>query len=348
MHLAAPILLLRRRPLVAVLLAMCLLGGVWAGTRFASGVIGFRAFSAQVQALEGSDDADLGHVSWTFPFRASRVTVSAGIGQDELASAESVDTGLVFRSEGWLRDLYVSDLISRQADSDFIERLGADLDDTADALGLDDDGRLELMVTAVQAIPYGEIDRQIRLPVEVVAYRSGVCTEKTVLLGALMLRDGWDTCVWVFDSQRHVAIGVGGDAATFRDSGYVFIETTGPAYVGQAAAGYRSCGPIADPPQTIHVGGDRAYGSGDQIAYILGILEIAERGSRRLEPYGEYAEDTAGALGQRYRRYANVAERAGVLADYIEQNTHDRPAVYERLRREAGLRELGAALTWER
>jgi hypothetical protein len=320
----------------------------WVSVSATTGLVQSAVFLGEVGALNTESDQELSCISWTFPFRERNVTVTARLSAGELEKAEDVVTEDVFTTDGWLRDRYVRGLIETQSHSPFVARLAADLAGTAREMGLDDDGRLELMVAAVQAIPYGEICREIRLPVETVAYRSGVCTEKTVLLGALLLHDGWDTCVWVFDSQRHVAIGVGGDAATFRDSDYVFIETTGPAYVGQAAAGYRSCGPIADPPQTIHVGGDRAYGSGDQIAYILGILEIAERGSRRLEPYGEYAEDTAGALGQRYRRYANVAERAGVLADYIEQNTHDRPAVYERLRREAGLRELGAALTWER
>lgn len=56
-------------------------------------------------------------------------------------------------------------------------------------VALDDAEYLELMVSAVQHLSCGDIEYEILLPGEVIAYREGVCTEKSVLFAALTARD---------------------------------------------------------------------------------------------------------------------------------------------------------------
>ena len=110
-------------------------------------------------------------------------------------------------------------------------------------LGLDDDGYVELIARFVQEIPYGTLDGEVRLPVEVAASGSAVCDDKSVLLAALLVHEGYDTVVWAFDSQAHAAVGVRCLGPGMRGSGYAFIETTAPAYVGQVGGSYGTLPP---------------------------------------------------------------------------------------------------------
>lgn len=337
----------RSRPIVAAASAACLVLAIWLAATFTSRLLAERSFAIGVERLNHISESDRSCVKWTFAFRGRQVTVTARLGAEELERTESLVTERVFRADPWIRSRYVADVVLAQSKSRFIELLAADIRSIGDELDLDDDGRLELAVAAVQSIPYGEVRREIRLPIEVVAYRSGVCTEKTLLLAALMTHEGWDTCVWVFDHQRHAGVGVAADALGFHGTDYAFIETTGPGFIGQADPTYRSRGPIARPPQLIQVGeGGRRYGAGDRVAYILGVLDLAERGTLRLRSYDELAEGAPAELGARYSQVATVHERASGLVAYIRDNAHDRPGVYRTLRQNRSVDDINECLSW--
>ena len=155
-------------------------------------------------------------VRWSFEFQETTCTVAASVDRTELERASAIDTKRVFGTRLWLRAGYVSSLVRQQSDSRFIHSLAGEFRAIREELGLDGDEYLELMVRAVQAIPYGDVEAEILLPIEVVARTQGVCSEKSMLLASLLLHEGYDTVVWVFETQGHAAVGV---ASNGRHSG---------------------------------------------------------------------------------------------------------------------------------
>jgi hypothetical protein len=290
------------------------------------------SFASDVERLNHlGRPSSVERVYWSFPFHDETCTVMAKIDADELAMSEAVDTSDVFGTDGWEQERYVFHLVATQVESPFIHSLAAEFKRLRREHLLDDDEYVELMACAVQALPYGTVHGDVRLPIETVAYGDGICTEKSLLLASLLVHEGYDTVIWVFESQHHVAVGVACDGEGFQESGYAFIETTGEAYVGQAAGAYRGVGPTNRPPQTIPVGGELSYRSAPQVEYILSLLEDARSASRRYASYPSYVASARTDLKERYREYARVHHDADGLVDFITRNSHNRPAVYEAL-----------------
>jgi len=269
--------------------------------------------------------------SWSFDYLDTTCTVTASVDPGQLAQARAIDTSRVFGTRLWLRAGYVSDLVRVQSDSRFIGKLAEQFAAIRRDLRLDDDEYLELMARAVQAVPYGEIADEILLPIEVIAEGRGVCSEKSILLAALMLHEGYDTCVWVFETQGHAAVGVRSDGARYWNSDYAFIETTRYAFVGQASAEYLARGPIAKPPEMIRVGGSTPYTAGHEVAYIVSKLGDAGMVSAVSRDYPRHARNAHNYHQPRFARRADEYYGASDLSRYIMANTHDRARVYREL-----------------
>lgn len=292
------------------------------------GYAGFLAFSATLdRALAPAPTGSTTTYAWSFPFQESRCMVTATIDDAEIAAADRVPTGGIFGSDGWLRREYVTRLVHAQAASPVIDRLAAEFRRIRRERSLDDDEYLELMVAGIQAIPYGDPAEDTKLAAEVLAQGRGVCTDKSLLLGSLLVHEGYDTVLWVFSTQRHVALGVASDAAQFRGSGYAFVETTMPSFVGQAAAEYRAAGPVARPPATVFLGGERSYGAGEQVEVILAELRRLQAVSVMADGYASYAR-TSTQHRERYAARAMEQWVADATATFILTNTHDRQGVF--------------------
>ncbi len=273
--------------------------------------------------------------SWSFAFGDRAVRLRVPIQRAELEAARGVDTRAMFDATGALRAHYVRHVVRAQSGSAFIEALSRQLRQVKGERGLDGDEHLELLVRAVQSLRYDTVERRVRLPVEVVESGFGVCSEKALLLAALMVHEGYQTAMWVFDSQNHVALGVGSDAAESRDSGYAFIETTRNAYVGEYDVAYLASGPVSRRPHFIELGGSRRFQAGAQVEYILRELSAAKQ---RSDALGKHARVTAARLGQRVvsdPALTTQALAARKLVRYIRGQTDERNAVFERLLRSA-------------
>jgi hypothetical protein len=195
-------------------------------------------------------------------YRGSLFAVCVRVYPSEIRAAQALNTAWVFESARPVRQRYVRSLVSAQASTRLVDELADEARVIAARVGLGDDAYAELLARTVQDIPYGRIGAEIDLPAEVVAGGAGVCTEKSVLLAALLLHEGYDTAVLVFDSHEHVAVGVRSNALRFRTLPYAFVETTRPASIGESSPDLRAWGPVYRPPQTIPVGGTKRYGSG--------------------------------------------------------------------------------------
>lgn len=288
-------------------------------------VASYRASLAAAFSPEPSGDTV--PASWSFPFQSTRAMVDIEIDRAELQAASRIETARIFDARGRLREGYIQGVVAEQARSDVLDRLVAEFRRIRRERELDSDEYLELMTAAVQSIPYGDTEVDTLLAPEVLAGGNGICTDKSLLLASLLVREGYDTVVWVFSTQRHVAVGVRSTRAQFRGTGYAFIETTAPRFVGQASQEYRAPGPVADPPTQIALGGSRAYTAGGEVELVLAEL-------RRLEPLAREQLRLAGIARTAARHRERYAERAleSWMADayvrFIMANTHDRKGVY--------------------
>lgn len=267
---------------------------------------------------------------WTFRFVQGRYRVSVAVDEAELATARSMDTDTVFGSQGWLRERCVADLVRAESKTRLIDDLAAEFRRIRDLRELSDDEYLELITAAVQQIPYARASDDLQLPAEVVTSGVGICTDKSLLLGSLLLHEGYDTALLVFEDPGHVALGVASNGARFHGTRYAFLETTAPRFIGQAGPEYLAPGPIAPKPQLIALGGWRSYESGNEVDVILSELGRARK------------------LRTSWRRYAHLIRSgysepwftqremdtwvAEAMTTFVLANTHDRGNIYALLR----------------
>lgn len=313
----------------SVIVATVLL--VW-GLAAAVGYARWRAFDHSVAAITAdASGGEIARASWRFTWGESRVTAGVPYRPGELSASERLDSRWVFGSAAWLQRRYVRSVIEAESRSALIGDVAAVLGRQADRLGLATaDDRLEFFTAAVQGIPYGTIQADVRLPVEVLAHGSGVCTEKTLLLASLLKHEGYDCVIWVFPTQRHVALGVATTGSGFRGSGYAFIETTRPAWIGESDPSYSAAGPVSYPPLQIDLGGERRYEAGLQVEYVLRVLDRARLDSSAYGPYTEYSSAIPGH-GDEYAQIAVKSDYAQRIAELIETNPHMREKVFELL-----------------
>lgn len=316
--------MVRRRPLVMGALAVACLTALLFAVERSVELTRYRLFLAQSRAEAPGTSPRIVR-SWAVPFRGRTLALTVTVPAAEVERAGRLDTTWVFGSRGAVRALYVRDVVREEARRPAVDALAAETRRLRNTLGLDADGYLELMVHAVQAVPYGEVGGGVLLPAEVIADGEGVCTDKSVLLGALLLHEGYDTVIWTIDGHDHVAVGVASDGADFRGSGYAFVETTRIAFVGEHDRAFLGRSVTSPAPQMIRIGGTKRYTSGRKAAFIIARLRSAR--------------DRAGAVptprpaASAIAPEAQAVERARAAADiaWIRAHADDRPLVYQEL-----------------
>jgi len=297
--------------LVAVALAMVAVGLAASAVRLAVFTVGARDFPAAV-SRDMTDEAIV-----HFPFRGRTRFVRVAIDPAEVSAAEKLDTSRVFSSIGPVRETYIRTLVDAASRSGTVDRIASDLRSIRADLALDDDAYLELIARFVQEIPYGTVDNEVRLPVEVVADGSGACDDKSVLLASLLVHEGYNTAIWTFDSQAHAAVGVRCLGPGMLGSGYAFIETTVPAYVGQVGGTLGSFARWRRSPDLVEVGGTRLYTADLESAFVASALERARWSARELRPYVTRARKAPSRWRDAYvaaaKRQASAQELASLL-----------------------------------
>lgn len=309
---------IRRHPVAAATATLLgLFACVWLGPR-ATELAYYPYFAARLTVLEHTPpSASPTYGAWTFRFRGERHTLVARIDARRLAVARSLDGRWVFGSGGVARSRYIRRLVSSQTSDPTVEDLARQTRALRERLALDDAGYAELLVRAVQEIPYGE-QRQLQLPVEILADGQAVCSGKSLLLAALLVHEGYDTSVWTFDTQRHATVGIRITGSGFRGSGYALVETTKPSLIGQVDPALCAAGPVARAPQVIAVGGTRPYGAAAEARFCVVRLQDAERRAARLAAREPLSPERTRAL---------------LISSFIRENSDDLPGLYEALRR---------------
>lgn len=140
----------------------------------------------------------------------------------------------------WEEDYYGMFLKINPQDST-VPELANQLKSLGQRSGLSADQIVELATTFVQTIPYDneraqKIERndpneKPNYPYELLYLQSGVCSDKTFLLDALLQQMGYGTALFEYKQEKHIAVGIKCPAqdSTY-NSGYCYTETTQPGH----------------------------------------------------------------------------------------------------------------------
>jgi len=114
------------------------------------------------------------------------------------------------------------------------------LNDQAKELGLDDEGKINFVLSFVQSIPYVEdeasvsLDEYWRFPVETLYDDQGDCEDKSFLFASLVESMGFAAVILIYNSHAAVGVvcsGVYGSYYSYEGNKYYYCETTAEGWV---------------------------------------------------------------------------------------------------------------------
>lgn len=325
---------LRAHRLAAIVAGAAVIAAVSAGTWTLSEYLAWSRWTAQADAIGAARSGAPGaEASLAFRYRGRTRFVTVRVDPAELARDRALDTAAIFAQPAVWRAAYLRSLVRSQSRSASVASMAEQLRRIRDSFGLDPDEYVELMACVVQDIPYGTARPSFDLPAQVLTSGRAVCVDKSVLLAALLLLEGYDSGVWTLEAQHHVAVAVRGSGDGFRGSGYVFLETTRRDYVGEVPPDYAAVEPGQPLPQLVVAGGARPYGADLETAFIVRQLALASSAARALEPYSRYAAQASGKWRACYAGLAREQVAASRLAARLDQAGDDRRRVYALLTR---------------
>ena len=234
-------------------------------------------------AVSGTRSVDV-----AFTFEGEPVAFTVDVESALYAGASAADKQVIrfgnARADDWIED-YFPAFITEEHQAPFYDALIAAFRAVRDQHGLDADRYAELMTAYVQSITYriDPADMSPKFPVETFVEGNGDCDDKTLLLGALLSREGYDVAVLMFEPEQHVALGIRSQDLPYRDTGYAFVETTVPSYIGQVPESLEGGITLESEPHVFTIGdGQTPYTAGSQVAAILEARAAAVAEAERL------------------------------------------------------------------
>jgi hypothetical protein len=146
--------------------------------------------------------------------------------------------------------------INEEVQKDFLYPLVIEIQNAAETK----EDQARIAISLVQNIDFGNSDASInfggssinyfRYPYQVLYDQEGVCGEKVELLAFLLKELGYGVSFFYFSEENHEALGIKCPIKeSVANSGYCFIETTGPSILTESEIRYVSYGKIESPPQ---------------------------------------------------------------------------------------------------
>ena len=136
----------------------------------------------------------------------------------------------------------------------------------------DEDDQVRIAISLVQNIPYGFSNKTpvvgangginySRYPYEVLYDNAGICGEKSALLSFILKEMGYKTAFFYYPDENHEAIGIGCPVEnSVLNSGYCFIETTGPSIITDDSLEYVGGIILNSEPQIILISKGKSIG----------------------------------------------------------------------------------------
>lgn len=308
----------------------------WVGAE----IVAFRSWeatAAAVAAVEPRGDVSVSILPFRYRGRTRFLTVP--VSAEESAAAQRLPTGRIFARPAPLRDAYLRVLVRTQSTSHALGGVARQLRVIRDGLRLDGDEYVELIAAAVQEMAYDTPRADFQLPVRALATGRGVCVDRSVLLAALLVHEGYDAGLWTLAADNHVAVAIRGEGEGYRRSGYVFVEATRRAFVGEVPEDYAGLADWEPVPRLVVAGRGAAYRADVETAVIVEERREAERLARRLEPYRGYAAAAVGPWREAYEREARRQLEAASLAAQLSTMVDDRTLAFATLATLGGWRD---------
>ena len=125
--------------------------------------------------------------------------------------------------------------LSDENDRDIIEQVVQWIQSTTQ----DPKEQIQLAVTLVQNQIIYDQDKldnvgnwNVYYPMETLIWKKGVCSDKSLLLGKILVYLDYKICFFLFDENNHMALGIKTNTNGFAESGFEFIETTNAFQIG--------------------------------------------------------------------------------------------------------------------
>src|SRR4030043_557836 len=133
------------------------------------------------------------------------------------------------------------------------------------------DDQARIAISIIQNIPFGSSNKTSKLgnidkgysryPYEVLYDLQGVCGEKSELLAFLLRGLGYENAFIYYNEENHEAMGIKCPVKKSLDNtGYCFIETTGPSIITDYRTEYVSVGQLTSIPEIIPIDGSLYFG----------------------------------------------------------------------------------------
>lgn len=262
-------------------------------------------------------------VAFTFEGRpvSFTLTVDGGL----YAGAKAADKRVIrfgdARENDWVEG-YFATFIAEEHQEPFFDALLGAFRAIQDERGLSSDRYAELLTAYVQSIAYkvDPDDLSPKFPVETFVDGSGDCDDKTLLLAALLAREGYDVAILLFEPEQHVALGIRSEDIPYLDTGFAYVETTVPSYIGQVPERLEGGVALSSVPRVLRVdGGSIPYMAGDEVRAILEAHDRAVAEARVLSGKISAADRRLSKLEQRIsaeRSELESLKASGRLSEY--------------------------------
>ncbi|WAI00302.1 hypothetical protein [Methanogenium organophilum] len=217
------------------------------------------------------DDGRIATSSMEFPFQERTVSISVNVSKSLYDAASGADKNAVLLGEwkeddDWTTGYYLSFTNSPEMEQVY-SVTAKTLKEEASTVAEDSDQYLEYLTVYVQSLAYDVSPDAAgpKFPVETVIDTAGDCDDKSILLAGLLAREGFNVSLFYFPGDSHMAVGVAADEPGYRDSGYLFIETTNLSLIGIPTKNFENGATLTADLFVIPVGnGTKEYGSADE------------------------------------------------------------------------------------
>ncbi|MDY0088271.1 MAG: hypothetical protein RBS78_06990 [Coriobacteriia bacterium] len=200
----------------------------------------------------------------------------------------------------------------------------ASLSQLRDTLQLDDDRYVELIVSAVQSLTYRTDPKYLepKFPIETLGDGDGDCDDKTLLVTALLAREGYDVAMLLFSAEQHVTLGIRSNGASFKNSGYTIVEMTTCSLFGWVPEGLDEGEVVLrSEPMVIKIGdGTRVYGAARQADAIRAAYDRAIAEAEALDAQIKERRDEIDRLASEVQQSQAELERLAASGDIAGYN----------------------------
>lgn len=232
-----------------------------------------------------TDDVTVSH---SFTFEGKPQVVDLTVDGSLYAGAQQAQKSVIrfgsAHENDWIEKYYPAFVFEKHQDAFFAGLLG-EMRRIRDAEALDPDRYVELMCVFAQSLEYRTDpgDLSPKFPVETFVEQAGDCDDKTLLLGGMLAREGYDVAVMLFEAEQHVALGIRADALEYDASGYALVETTTGGFVGMVPDSVGDGTSLSSKPQVFALGEGKArYSSAGQVEAILAQADSLEARATKL------------------------------------------------------------------